>query len=68
MIQIGLLVLEKISKDFLKWFSPLLSRPTLGDHDFCTISGSFCVNLSFSGFVVLGKKIFKWPHPIFAFL
>jgi hypothetical protein len=32
----------------------------------CTISESFCIDLSFSGFVVLGKKIFKWPHPIFA--
>jgi hypothetical protein len=26
----------------------------------CTISGSLCVNLSYSGFVVLGK-ILKWP-------
>jgi hypothetical protein len=28
----------------------------------CTKYGIFCVNFSFSGFVVL-KKIFKWPHP-----
>jgi hypothetical protein len=33
----------------------------------CTISGSFCVNLIFSDFVVR-EKIFKWPHPIFAIL
>jgi hypothetical protein len=32
-----------------------------------TILGSFCVNLSFFGFVVLEKKFFffKWIHPIF---
>jgi hypothetical protein len=28
---------------------------------------NFDVNMSSSGFVVL-EKIFKWPHPIFAFL
>jgi hypothetical protein len=33
-----------------------------------TILEGFCVNLSFSAFVVLEKNIFKWPHPIFAFL
>ena len=32
-----------------------------------TISGSFHINFSFSGPVVLEKKIFKWHHPIFAF-
>jgi hypothetical protein len=32
-----------------------------------TMLGSFCVNLSFSGLVVL-EKIFKMIHPIFAFL
>jgi hypothetical protein len=32
------------------------------------ISESFHVNMTYSGFVVLDKKIFKLPHPIFAFL
>ena len=32
-----------------------------------TISGSFHINFSFPGPVVLEKKIFKWHHPIFAF-
>ena len=32
-----------------------------------TISGSFHINISFPGPVVLEKKIFKWHHPIFAF-
>jgi hypothetical protein len=32
------------------------------------ISESFHVNLIYSGSMVLEKKIFKWPHPIFAFL
>jgi hypothetical protein len=32
------------------------------------ISESFHVNLTYSGSVVLEKKIFKWRHPIFAFL
>jgi hypothetical protein len=31
-----------------------------------TISGSSCVDLSFSGFVFL-QKILKWPHSVFAF-
>jgi hypothetical protein len=31
------------------------------------ISESFHVNMIYSGSVVLEKKIFKWPHPIFAF-
>jgi hypothetical protein len=31
------------------------------------ISESFHVNMTYSGSVVL-VKIFKWPHPIFAFL
>ena len=31
------------------------------------ISESFHVNMSSSGSVVLEKKSFKWPHPIFAF-
>ena len=31
------------------------------------ISGSFHINFSFTGSVVLEKKIFKWHHPIFAF-
>ena len=29
---------------------------------------SFHVNMTYSSSVVLKKKIFKWPHPIFAFL
>jgi hypothetical protein len=33
-----------------------------------TISESFPVNMTYSGSVVLEKKIFKWSHPIFAFL
>jgi hypothetical protein len=32
------------------------------------ISQSFHVNMTYSGSVFLEKKIFKWPHPIFAFL
>jgi hypothetical protein len=32
------------------------------------ISESFHVNITDSGSVVLEKKIFKWPNPIFAFL
>jgi hypothetical protein len=32
------------------------------------ISESFHVNMTYSGSVVLEKKIFKLPHPIFAFL
>ena len=32
------------------------------------ISESFHVNMTYSGSVVLMRKIFKWPHPIFAFL
>jgi hypothetical protein len=32
------------------------------------ISQSFPVNMTYSESVVLEKKIFKWPHPIFAFL
>jgi hypothetical protein len=32
------------------------------------ISESFHVNMTYSGSVDLDKKIFKWPHPIFAFL
>jgi hypothetical protein len=32
------------------------------------ISESFHVNMTYSDSVVLEKKIFKWPHPIFAFL
>ena len=31
------------------------------------ISESFHVNITYSGSMVLEKKIFKWPHPIFAF-
>jgi hypothetical protein len=31
------------------------------------ISESFHVNMSSSGSVIYEKKIFKWPHPIFAF-
>ena len=29
------------------------------------ISESFHVNMTYSGSVVLEKKIFQWPHPIF---
>jgi hypothetical protein len=32
------------------------------------ISESFRVNMTYSGSVLLEKNIFKWPHPIFAFL
>jgi hypothetical protein len=32
------------------------------------ISESFHVNMTYSGSLVLEKKIFKWPHSIFAFL
>jgi hypothetical protein len=32
------------------------------------ISESFHVNMTYSGSVILEKKIFKWPHPIYAFL
>ena len=32
------------------------------------ISESFHVNMNYSGSVVLEKKIFKWPHPIFAII
>jgi hypothetical protein len=32
------------------------------------ISGSFHVNMTYSGSVVLEKKIFKWPHPIFVII
>jgi hypothetical protein len=32
------------------------------------ISESFHVNMTYSGSVVLEKKMFKLPHPIFAFL
>jgi hypothetical protein len=32
------------------------------------VSESVHLNLTYSGSVVLEKKIFKWPHPIFAFL
>ena len=32
------------------------------------ISESFHVNMTYSGSVVLKKKIFKWPHHIFEFL
>jgi hypothetical protein len=34
----------------------------------CTISGSFYVNLCFSGFVILEKKSFGWPYPIFVII
>jgi hypothetical protein len=34
----------------------------------CSKSESFHVNFSFSGFIVLKEKIFKWPHPILTFL
>jgi hypothetical protein len=32
------------------------------------ISESFHENITYSGSVVLEKKIFKWPHPIFAII
>jgi hypothetical protein len=32
------------------------------------ISGSFHVYMTYSGSVVLEKKIFKWPHLIFVFI
>ena len=32
------------------------------------ISESYPVNMTYTDSVVLEKKIFKWPHPIFAFL
>jgi hypothetical protein len=32
------------------------------------MSGSYHVNLKFCGTVVHEKKIYKWPHPIFALL
>jgi hypothetical protein len=32
------------------------------------ISERFHVNMTYSGSLVLKKKIFKWPYPIFAFL
>jgi hypothetical protein len=32
------------------------------------ISQRFHVNMTYSGSVVLEKKIFKWPHPIFAII
>jgi hypothetical protein len=32
------------------------------------ISESCHVNMTYSGSVVLEKKIFKWPHPIFAII
>jgi hypothetical protein len=32
------------------------------------ISESFHVKITYPGSAVMEKKIFKWPHPIFAFL
>jgi hypothetical protein len=32
------------------------------------ISESFHINMTYSGSLVLEKKIFKWPHQMFAFL
>jgi hypothetical protein len=56
------------------WFSLLWHLPTPGDHGLYKLESTLYqkakihVNMSSSGSVVLEKKIFKWPHPIFAFL
>jgi hypothetical protein len=63
LIEIGLLVLEK--RFFPKINTYKYGFPHCGP---TSISGSFGVNLSFSGFVVCEKKVFEWPNPIFAFL
>jgi hypothetical protein len=55
------------------WFSLLWPLSTLRDHDWFEetsidiIPESFHVNMTYSGKVVLEKKIFKWPHPIWVF-
>jgi hypothetical protein len=64
---------EEGYKDFVqKMIFPIVDPPDPQGQWFVqtwisTISGSFCVNLSFSGFVVL-EKIFKWPHCIFVII
>ena len=76
LIEIGLLVLEKkmffninICKYGFPYCGPSRPRgPWFVQTWIYIISESFHVNVSSSGSVVLEKKIFKWPHPIFAFL
>jgi hypothetical protein len=73
LIEIGLLVLEKIffNLNTCKYGFPYCgpSRPsgtmmwTILNY---IISESFHINMIYSGSVVLEKMIFKWPHPIFA--
>jgi hypothetical protein len=55
------------------WFFPIVAPsdprgPCFVQTWIYIISESFHVNMSSSGSVVLEKKIFKWLHPIFAFL
>jgi hypothetical protein len=72
----GLVVLEKFFfqyKHIEIWFSLLWPLPTPQGPWFVLtwiyiISESFLVNMSSSGSAVLEKKIFEWPHLIFAFL
>jgi hypothetical protein len=76
LIEIGMLVLEKkiffninICKYSFPYCSP--SRP-LGTMIWTILNLHYIrklsCNMAYSGSVVLEKKIFKWPHPIFAFL
>jgi hypothetical protein len=77
LIEIGLLVLEKKIFFNINIYTNIVF-PIVAPHDprgpWCEqfwiyiISASFPLNMMYSGSVVLKKKIFKWPHPIFAFL
>jgi hypothetical protein len=68
-IEIGLLVLEKKTFSIQIWFYLSRPLPTHRDYALIELESSFCqnfhVNMSSSGSVVLEKKIFQWPHPIF---
>jgi hypothetical protein len=46
---------------------PEPQRPWFEETWIYIISESFHVNITYSGSVVLKKKIFKWPHPSFPF-
>jgi hypothetical protein len=76
LIEIGLLVLEE--KIFSIYTYVNIVFPIVAPPDprgpwyqqfwIYIISESFQVNMTYFGSLVLEKKIFKWTHPIFAFL
>jgi hypothetical protein len=78
LIEIGLLVLEKIFVNisickYVNIVFPIVAPPDprvpwCEQFWIYIISESFPVNMTYSGSVVLEKKIFEWTHPIFAFL